>query len=241
MPCAARADVDGLLGELAGALGAGHDHRRRAVVLLAAVEEPERLDDPARVEVVVLRQLAAVADRARVALRVRVAGERDLGQGVLGDVVLVHEALRDHRVPVGRHHHPVGDAEGALLRDPHPAGHARLSEAPVLPLREAAIADDVVRVARGDRRIRDRERAGHTVAPAVPGQRGEARLLDAEHRRELRWRAAIVGVGDEAVDRLDVDAGVHRCVGDRRDRELQLAVGGAARPVVDRLAHADDR
>ena len=59
-------------------------HRDRGVGLEAAVEQPERLDDPARREVVVHRERRA-HERALVQLRVATLGDRDRAE-VLGVV-----------------------------------------------------------------------------------------------------------------------------------------------------------
>ena len=96
-PVRAGDDRDRLAAEVARSLGGRDDDGGCAVVLRAAVVEVERLGDPPRGVVLVTRQRGAVADRSWVALRVRVAGEHDLGEAVLRDAVVVHEPLRLHR------------------------------------------------------------------------------------------------------------------------------------------------
>jgi hypothetical protein len=84
------------LREVGGALGIHHHDGRGAVVLHAAVEQVERLDDPARRVVLGCVQRLAMHHGARVRLRMVVGRQRDGAQRLLPDAVLVHVAL--HRM-----------------------------------------------------------------------------------------------------------------------------------------------
>ena len=113
-----------MLAQVAGALGGDEDQRGGAVVLQAAVEEPEGLHDPARGVVRLGRQRPAVHHRARVVLRVVVGGERDRALGLGLDAVVVHEAHHPHGEALGRRHEPVGEGEATARRDTVAAGGA---------------------------------------------------------------------------------------------------------------------
>ena len=88
--------------QIASSFRGGHDDGRGSIVLWAAVVEVERLGDPARRVVRLASERRSEADGSRVALRVLVAGERDLGERVLCDVMLVHEPHGLHRTDLRR-------------------------------------------------------------------------------------------------------------------------------------------
>ena len=81
-PCAAAAIDGGRVPQVAGPLDAGDDERLAAVRLLAAVQQPQRLDDPARGRVVGEGDRLAVEPRGRVGRRVLAVGDRDLAEGL---------------------------------------------------------------------------------------------------------------------------------------------------------------
>ena len=77
--------------QIASSFRGGHDDGRGSIVLWTAVVEVERLGDPARRVVRLASERRSEADGPWVALRMLVAGERDLGERILRDAVLVHE------------------------------------------------------------------------------------------------------------------------------------------------------
>ena len=231
--------VDPLLAQVARTFGGHQDERRSAVVLEAAVEEPERLDDPARRVVHLGRQRPPVHHRTWIRLRVLIRRERDRAQRLAPEFVVVQEAHGAHRVALARRDHAIRKRVRLLAGD----GGRRPAEteARELPLRERAEDDDAVRHARRDRRRRvaDRRRA---AAPApAPLHVGEAQLVDAERRGEPRRVVAIVRVGREAVDVARRYSRVLARAEDRLERERELGLGGLSMFVVGGLADARDR
>ena len=182
-PCAAATIATPLRAEIARALGRGHQDRRRTVVLGAAVVQVERLDDPARGVVGSARERLAVPDRARVPLRVGVGRERDLGERLLRDAVIVHEALRVERALLCRRQEPVEMLVGEVAAGA--ARRARLAEAAELPLRERAERDHVPRVARR----RPRHRRAARPRPCCSRHRPRAARSTRANARRARPRA----------------------------------------------------
>ena len=225
--------------EVPGLLGRHDDQRRRTVILLAAIEQPPRLDDPARVVVGLRRQRPAVHHRARIGLRVMIRGERNGALRRWRDLVLVQEAHRPHGVALRGRHHAVGRVEGILARGG--AARRRRAEALELALRQRAEHHDAIGHAAGHRR-RGVADGGRAAAPAAaPVHVGEAQRRQAERRGEPRRVVAVVGVGGEAVDAARIDAGILAGCEDRLQRQLELRHRRLAVPVVGRLADARDR
>ena len=90
--------VDRRLAQVARALGRGDDHGDGAVGDQAAVEQVQRLDDPARRVVVVEGHRLAVHLRVRVQLRPRALADRDRPELVVRRAVEVHVPPARERV-----------------------------------------------------------------------------------------------------------------------------------------------
>ena len=86
------------LAQVARALGRGDDDGDGAVRDQAAVEQVQRLDDPARRVVVVERHRPAVHLRVRVQLRPRALADRDRAELIVRRAVEVHVAPARERV-----------------------------------------------------------------------------------------------------------------------------------------------
>ena len=98
-----------------GALGGGHDHGGRAVVLLAEVKDVQRVGYHAGVLVVVDGD-GVPAQRPRIAGGMLAEGDGDPSEVVAGGPVLVHVAADEHAEVVGRGHAAPG--RGKALRSP---------------------------------------------------------------------------------------------------------------------------
>ena len=231
-------DIDGLLAQVARPLGGHEDHRGGAVVLLAAVVEVERLDDPARGVVGLFAERPSVHHRSRVVLCVLVAGEGDGAQRFLLHAVLVHEAPHAHRVLLRGREHAVGLRE--RVRTLGAGAASRLAEAAVLPLRERAVDDDDISEAGVDRRRAVGDGARSAAPAAAPDEVAEPVLRQPQRGGDTVRQAAFGGVGGEAVDLGDLDAGVGGGADDRIEAHLELGVLGAALPVVGGLGDACD-
>ena len=227
-------------GQVAGALGRGDHHGRGAVVLRTAVEQVEGLHDPARLVVGLARQRAAVADRPGIALGVGVAGQRDVAQRFLANVVVVHEAPRLHRALGRRVEQAVGGGPGHRRRQPPAPSGAPGAEAPELPLRDRTEHHHVARVTRAHCGVRHLHGGSDVVAAARERLAGEAQLVDPQGLRQTQRRVALVHVGDEAVDLGQLQTGVLDRVADGDAGELELAVRRAPALVVLRFADAHD-
>ena len=94
---AAAEDVGRLLLEIARALGRGHHQRAAAVADDAAVEQMQRRRDDARGHHVLDRDRVAILGR-RIHRGVQAHRDRDFGELLGSRAVLVHMALRHHRV-----------------------------------------------------------------------------------------------------------------------------------------------
>jgi hypothetical protein len=90
-------DHRGPLGQVAGPVQARDDDGNGAVAFLAAVEEAQRLGDPAGCLVLGERDRALVEPRARVARGVPAGRDRDPAEVLAGRAVLVHVAAGDQR------------------------------------------------------------------------------------------------------------------------------------------------
>ena len=225
--------------QVAGALGRHQQDGRRAVILLAAVEQPERLGDPARGVIVLLGQRPAVHHRARVLLGVVIGGHGDRPQRRPFDAVLMGEALVAHGVFLRGRHDAVGHGEGVVAA--RRAAGRRLAEPLELPLGERAEDDHAARIAAGDGRGCIRDGRGAAAPAAAPLHVGEGELPTAERGGDARGVVAVVGIGGEAVDLRRVDAGVLGRGQDRHQGQLELGVRTLAVLPVGRLADAGDR
>ncbi len=227
-----------LVTQVARPLRRRQHHRRRAVVLQAAVVEPERLGDPARGVIPLAGEWAAVHHRARIALRMRVGGERHRAQRLVGGAVVVEEALRAQRDLLRRRHQPERRDVGAASRDRRRS--VGLTEPSELSLRERAVDHGVLAEAGGERRRRVGDRAADAAAAAAPEHVRERDVGQAERGAEAGRIAALAGVGAEAVDLAHVEPGVGGRLLDRLDREQELGHRRLAVAVVGGLADADD-
>ncbi len=173
-----------------------------------------------------------------ISLSVLVGGERDGGERILRNVVLVHKSPRSESDHLSWREQPVRKGVCALAFDRVIA--VAPAKTPELPLRQGPVHDHVIRVAGIQRRRGGPDRAAHQASTA-PRKRGVAYLLDAERRRKANRLIAIIRVGDETVDLANVDACVDCRVLDRLTGQPELGHGCAATLVVGRLANADDR
>jgi len=91
-------DIGGRVGQIARAFRGGNDQRDAAVDRHVAIEQAQRLGDPARVEVVIARHRFLEEKCARIAIRVAAAIERERGQRLAGRTIAMHVALPCERV-----------------------------------------------------------------------------------------------------------------------------------------------
>jgi hypothetical protein len=168
--------------QIAGALGRDQDQRSGAVVLHAAVKEPEGLDDPAGALVRLRSERPSVHDRPRVGLGVMIRGKGDgaLRRGF--DGVVMQEAHDFHGEALGGRDQAIGERERALSGCGR--RRRRRSEALELSLRQRAEDDHAVGVAGGDggRRVAHRRRAA--PAATAPLHVGKAQVGQPEGRRQ---------------------------------------------------------
>ncbi|OPZ79350.1 MAG: hypothetical protein BWY79_00475 [Actinobacteria bacterium ADurb.Bin444] len=170
-----RQHVRGLLSQSLGPFSRYHDQRRRPIVLHTAVVKMERLHNPARLVVDLLRQRAPVHDRARVTLRVRIARERNGSERPLPDTVLPHEAAHTHGKHLGRRHQAIGSRE--CLRARRHRRTCPLAVAVILTLRQAAEHDHRIGETGGhrSRSVGHSSRAAATTATPHHGAVAEFR------------------------------------------------------------------
>ena len=95
-------DIDRGLLEIAGALGRTDDHGAGAVGLQAAVEQPERLGNHARVAVIVHRHRAVAHESLLIELRMFARGHRDRRRPLQRNLVLLDVACRQPGEPLRR-------------------------------------------------------------------------------------------------------------------------------------------
>ena len=190
------------LAQVARPLEARHHDRHRAIALLAAVQQPQRLDDPTRALVVLQRDRLLVEPGVRVRGGVLAVGHRDSTEVLGGGAVLVHVAPRGHRDPGRRSEQPEGcvPAEvGALGRRLRPAVlHARAEAAP-RALVHRAVAHHHVGDAGGDGQRRLLH-GGARGAPPVVDPAEEGQLPSPEAAGDLDLGVVVHAEGGHAVD-----------------------------------------
>ena len=219
------------------ALRTGHHHRDRAVALLAAVEQPQRVDDPARRLVLVEGDRPLVEVRGGVGGRVLAEGDRHPAEVRTGGAVLVHVAPRRHCHPGGRRRQPerhVPAVVDVLCSGAELAARDPAAEAAAGALVEGAVADDDVGDA-GRHRERRLLHGGAGRSAAVVDAAEEGQLPHAEGASDLDLGAAVGGERHQSAHIAGRHPGVVECSTHRLDRQLQL---GAAR-VLGELGRAD--
>ncbi len=220
--------IGGLLRQVLGPLGGDDDERDRAVALLAAVEQVQRVDDHPRGLVVLDRDRLAVEERVRVGRRVSPVGDRDRAEVGRGGAVLVHVAARLHRHGGRGRAEPHRVGPGVVEAVGVDLGGRRereLAEARLRPLVEAAVADhDVGDPGRDRHRRLLHGRAGRATAVVDPAEEAQLRYAELAGHRDLRG-----GVHRERRQPVDVGGG-QAAVGQRGphrlDGELQLGSAG---------------
>jgi hypothetical protein len=230
-------DVDGLLPEIAGALGAGHEKGERRVGLQAEVQSAERIGQHGRCEVIFKRQ-GLLADRLGHVHRIVARGHNDFGKGLAPGAVLVHVPLgeKSHRGPGPDQ---AGEQRKYRERRRREAGE-RSAVAVLAQLLAAADADDVLGPSGLDCGSGEIEHAGR--AAPLPGHGGRiGELGNTQHLDDVGCLEP-VSIRDDAVDLLDADAGIGAGRQDRLADELVLGLRRrhAAKPV-RRGARTGDR
>ena len=159
-----------------------HHDRDRAVGLLAAVQQPQRLGDPPRILVVLNRYRLLVEVRLRVLGGVLAVGHRDRTEVPAGRTGQVHVALGDHGDLRRRRRKPVRIREG-IVRRRRIGLSASVSHEPRLHLTESHAGPLV-----------ERPVCHHDIGH--PGRDGHRRLLDGRargaRRRSGSWRRTSV-------------------------------------------------
>ena len=150
----------------------------------------------------------------------------------------MHEALHLHREPLWRGEHAVRHQVRFFTADHRDA--RRLSEAPVLPLRQCAERDDAIGESGDDRRGAVGDSGATAASAAAPLHRRRAQLTGAQRRRQPRGFAAIVAERREAVDVARIDSGIGTSRQDRLQCEFEFRIGRLAVAVISSLADADD-
>ena len=209
-PWAAARITAGVVRQVAGPLERGHDQRLAAVGLLAAVEQVQRLDDPAAGLMLLERDRLLVEPGLGVGRRVLAVGHGHPAQVLAGGAGHVQVAL-------GRHGHPRGRGEQAHrevrrhvrvlgVGQRRPPLHAG-AEAAARALVEGAVADDHVGHARGDgqRRLLD---GGAGRAAAVVDAAEEGQVADAEAAGDVDVGVGVRAEGHHPLHLGRGDAGV---------------------------------
>jgi len=221
-------DHGGELAQAARPLEARHHHRHRAVALLAAVQQAQRLLDPAGILVLLQGDGLPVEPGRGVRGRVPAVRHRDVAEGLAGGAELVEVAL-------GEHGHPGGGRQQAEGRVPAevgalgggrggPALHAG-AEAVRGALVHGPVADHHLGHARGHGhgRLQDR-RAGRAASVVDAAEEGE--LAPAEAALHLDLGIVVHGEGGHPVDVAGREAGVVEGGLHRLHRQAQLAAPG---------------
>ena len=221
--------VNGLLGAVLGALGAGEDDGAARVRHEADVQEVEGIADRPRAEHIRHRDGIAVA-RLGIERGPLSRGHRHLRPLLQGGAVLVHVPRRDHPEVGGRSCEAVrdfelpGEAGVAAARDPHP-------RPPRLPVRDHRhVAEPVVE--RGHR-VTDH----HDEGAAAHGGAVHVARRDAERLAEQR--GGVLTGGEDPVHVGHLEAGVTHGVGDCFQVQGELALVRQD-PDLVALVHADD-
>jgi hypothetical protein len=226
------------LRQIAGAIRGHHHDGGGAVVLQAAVEEPERLHDPARGVVGLGGERPAVHHGSRVALRMMIRGQGNRPLCACAYTVLVHEAHHPHGEALGGGDEAVGKGHGLL------AGHRghwrRRAEALELPLGERAEHHHAVGHPARHRGRRVAHRGRAAASTAAPLHVGEAQGRQAQRGGDARGIVPIVAVRGEAIDFTRIDARVRAGLENRLQRELELGRGRLPVLVVRGLADAGE-
>ena len=200
-PWAAARTTTGRRGQVAGPLERRHDQGLAAVGLLAAVEQVQRLDDPAAGLVLLERDRLLVEPGLGVGRRVPAVGHGHPAQVLAGRSGGVEIALRRHGHPRGRRQQPdrqVGRHVRVLrVGERGPALHAG-AEAAARALVEGAVTDDDVGHPGGDgqRRLLN---GGAGRAAAVVDAAEEAQLADAQAARDVDVGVGVRAEGDHAL------------------------------------------
>ncbi len=213
----------------------------RAVGLLAAVQQPQRLGDPPRILVLLDGDRLLVEVRLRVVGGVLAVGHRDRAEVPAGRPRQVHVALGDHRDLRGRGRQPVRVRERVVharrvgvLHQPH----LHLAEPLTRAFVESAVCHNAIRDAGGDRdgRLLD-GRAGRAAAVVDLGE--ELQVADAGGPRDGDLGVGVHRERDHAVDVGRRQTRVVERVEHRLGGQPQLAAAGVLREVGG--ADADDR
>ena len=199
-----RSDDRGLLHEVSRPLDRRDDQRLAAVGFLAAIEQPQRFGDPARILMIFQRDRATVEMRRGIGRGMFAARHRDMTEGFGRCAKLMQVSLCEQRHPAWRRAQSVGRSP-AVARA---FGGRRLSvaeypraEANARALIERAIADHHVG-GPGDhchRRLMDR-RTRRAAAIMDPREKGQ--LLDPERIGDHDF-----GVGFHRKGRKPIDIG----------------------------------
>src|SRR5213593_4593955 len=229
-------DMDRPVLQVARAFDRRDDDARRVVRLDAAVEEMERLDDPARVEDVLHRH-ALLQERLRVLRGVLAVRDAHVGDLRGGRAVLVHVAHEGRREVLAGAPHPVG-----RLREVQPAdglGGARpgAADAELRVAVHRTVDRDGIAHARFNRPHREADqRLGGRAAPHHVHVEVEPDAEDGGHAVGERRVAALVV--EHPVDVGRFEPGVEDRLADRLHGHGPRRAPGAAR--VLRLSDADD-
>ena len=198
----------------------------------------ERLDDPARVVVLLLRERPPIHHGPGVVLGMVIRGQRQRPQRALLHPMFVHEALHLHGEALRRRHEAIRNRVRAVAGDD--IAHGPLAEAPELPLRQRPEHDHALGHSRRHRCRGICKSAGATAAATAPLHVGETQVVNAERSRQPRRIAAIVREGRESIHLLRRDASILASRQDRHQRQLELRIRCLPALVVGGLPHPSD-
>ena len=213
------------LAQVAGPLGGRDDECVGPIGLEAEVEQPQRLGDDGRLEVVLHRHHTVVHLRCRVGVGPFPAGDGDASELLVGGAVLGHVALGDEGEELTGRDQAPGQEElvpRLLPADPGlPGGRCAGAEPPARAPVQRAEDDDGGGLAAEDRPDRLGDHAGRGDAAGTDG-RGVGEVLEAERLGQVRVGHEVGVAADDAVDVVRREPGVGERVERRRRREGQL-------------------
>ena len=220
-------DDHGFAFQVARALHRGDHHRHRTVAFLAAIQQAQRLADPARGLVIGQRDGLAMEEGGRVGGGEVTHRHADTAEVLAGGAVAVHVTLGEHADPRRRRVKAVRHVPAVVhVLEDRGRGKAIAAAAEAVPaaLVHRAVDHHRARHAGGHGHGRVQHRRAGRAAP-VRHLRKELDVLGAEQAGDLVLGYLVDGVGREAIHVLRRDAGIGQ--GSQRGLEGQAKFGAA--------------